>query len=197
MRTWIFSILSLIILFPTFCTKQEKMPDTTFMEELLLKNPDSLAFILEEKINPNSLSGEDSMNYIWWLAKTHERQNRSLIKMFMVKKFMAQFQANNAYNNLWGETLYGGENTQQITVMYNQGKFVVGAGIISPFSGNYKRRTENMNTYSPYESYGYINNLSRMVMINFSCHFDFGRKAKTENKRMNNTDSDTGIIQVN
>jgi hypothetical protein len=117
--------------------------------------------------------------------------------MFMVKKFMAQFQANNAYNNLWGETLYGGENTQQITVMYNQGKFVVGAGIISPFSGNYKRRTENMNTYSPYESYGYINNLSRMVMINFSCHFDFGRKAKTENKRMNNTDSDTGIIQVN
>lgn len=79
MRTWIFSILSLIILFPTSCTKQEKMPDTTFMEELLLKNPDSLAFILEEKINPNSLSGEDSMNYIWWLAKTHERQNRSLI----------------------------------------------------------------------------------------------------------------------
>lgn len=117
--------------------------------------------------------------------------------MFMVKKFMAQFQANNAYNNLWGETLYGGENTQQITIMYNQGKFVVGAGIISPFSGNYKRRTENMNTYSPYESYGYINNLSRMVMINFSCHFDFGRKAKTENKRMNNTDSDTGIILVN
>lgn len=117
--------------------------------------------------------------------------------MFTYKKFMAYFQANNAYNNLWGETLFGGENTQQIAVMYNQGKFMVGAGIVSPFSGNYKRTTENMNIYSPYKSYGYINNLSQMVMINFSWNFDFGRKAKSENKRINNTDSDTGIMHAN
>jgi hypothetical protein len=117
--------------------------------------------------------------------------------MFMYKRFMAYFSSNNAYNNLWGETLSGGENMQQFLVNYNQGKFSVGAGVMSPFSNKYKRETENMNVYSPYKSYGYINNLSRMIMINFSWNFDFGRKAKSGNKRINNADSDTGIMRIN
>jgi len=115
---------------------------------------------------------------------------------FMYKKIMAYFSANNAYNNLWGETLSGGEITQQLGAMYNHGKFTIGAGIISPFTKQYKRDTENFNRYSSYKSRGYINNLSRMVMITFSWSFDFGRKAKSENKRINNADSDTGIVYM-
>lgn len=116
---------------------------------------------------------------------------------FMYKKFMAYFSANNAYNNLWGETLSGGETVQQLGIMYNHGKFAIGAGIMSPFSRKYKRETENFNIYSPYKSNDYINNLSRMVMITFSWNFDFGRKAKSGNKRINNSDSDTGIMHMN
>lgn len=88
MRTFIFSILLLIILPSTSCTKQEKMPDLTFMEKLLQENPDSLAFLLEEKINLIFLSGEDRMNYIWWLARTHERQDRSLINDSLIHRVL-------------------------------------------------------------------------------------------------------------
>jgi|AGTN01.3.fsa_nt_gi hypothetical protein len=146
-----------------------------------------------------SLTG--GVNRYWSQGNTYTHNHTNFYYratlMFMYKKFIAYFSSSNAYNNLWGETLLGGENTQQFLVTYNHEKFSVGTGIMSPFSNTYKRRTENRNVYSPYESYGYINNLSRMVMVNFSWNFDFGRKAKSEDKRINNTDSDTGIMRMN
>ena len=146
-----------------------------------------------------SLTG--GVNRYWSKGHTYSHTNTNIYyratAMFMYKKFMAYFSSMSANDNLWGETLSGGENVQQLLVNYNHGKFSIGAGIMSPFSNKYKRRTENMNRYSPYKSDGYINNLSQMILVNFSWNFDFGRKAKSGNKRMNNADSDTGIMRIN
>lgn len=130
-------------------------------------------------------------------SHTHTNYYYRASATFMYKKFMAYFNANSAYDNLWGETVNGGETMHQLALAYNLGKCQLGAGVLSPFSGNYKRKTENRNRFSPYESYGYIDNLARMIMVTFSWNFDFGRKAKSGSKRLNNLDSETGIIMIN
>ena len=56
-----------------------KMPKEELMERLLHEKPDSLALLLEEKVNPCTLSDRDKADYALWLTKTHMMQNRSLI----------------------------------------------------------------------------------------------------------------------
>ena len=56
-----------------------EMPNNEHMEQLLQENPDSLATLLEEKINPNTLSDSDKADYARWLTKTHLKQNRSIM----------------------------------------------------------------------------------------------------------------------
>ncbi|MDR2146894.1 MAG: hypothetical protein LBE91_10595 [Tannerella sp.] len=56
-----------------------EMPKEEVLTRLLRENPDSLANMLEEKINPNMLSDSDKADYAWWLTRTHKRQNRSLM----------------------------------------------------------------------------------------------------------------------
>ena len=55
------------------------MPDDTLMERLLQESPNSLAMLLEGKINPQKLSDADKADYAFWLTKTHKRQQRSLM----------------------------------------------------------------------------------------------------------------------
>lgn len=115
--------------------------------------------------------------------------------MAMYKKFMAMFQIQSRYDNFVGETLQGGENVHMFMIRYNQGKFTAGAGIMMPFSSQYKRETENRNQYAPYLNYGYSNDFSRMLILTFSWNFDFGRKFKSGNKKLNNRDTDSGIMK--
>jgi hypothetical protein len=43
----------------------------------------------------------------------------------------------------------------------------------------------------------YANDFSRMLLLKFAWNFDFGRKAGSVDKRLNNADTDTGIMKVN
>lgn len=129
-------------------------------------------------------------NYTHTLTNFYYRSSVTL----MLDKVLAQFSASNAYDNLWGETMMGGEITQMLMVMYKYDRFTIGGGLMNPISDKYKRKDQNMNKYSSYTSYGYINNLSRMVMLTLNWNFDFGKKGNNSQKRLNNSDRDTGII---
>jgi hypothetical protein len=117
--------------------------------------------------------------------------------MVMYKRFMAIFAANGANDRFSGETMQGGENSHLFMLTYNAGRFTVGAGVMLPFSGKYERYTENRNIYTPAEMHAYANDFSRMLLLKFAWNFDFGRKDGSVNKRLNNTDTDTGIMRVN
>jgi hypothetical protein len=116
--------------------------------------------------------------------------------MAMYKKMRAIFQLNTANDQFHGETMNGGEKSHLFMLSYNGGKYSIAAGIMSPFSNQYKRYSENRNIYMPYEMYTYANDFSRMVLIKFGWNFDFGRKVKSENKRINNSDTDSGIVRT-
>lgn len=117
--------------------------------------------------------------------------------MGMYKKFTAVFQANSAYDRFSGESLNGGENIHLCMFNYNAGKFTVGAGVMMPFSDQYKRYAENRNSYSPMEMHMYANDFSRMLLLKFAWNFNYGRKTKGANKRLNNEDTDPGIMRAN
>lgn len=72
----------------TSCTEQERLPDLSLMESLLKENPDSLAYILEEEIIPETLSDKDKMEYAWWLCNAHHAQNRSLINDSLIHNIL-------------------------------------------------------------------------------------------------------------
>ena len=115
--------------------------------------------------------------------------------MAMYKKFMGMFQIGSPRNNFVGETMHGGENIHLFMVRYNQGKFTAGAGIMLPFSSLYKREDENRNRYAPYKMKSFSTSASRMLLLTFSWNFEFGRKYKGGSKRLNNIDTDAGIVK--
>ncbi|MDR0744179.1 MAG: outer membrane beta-barrel protein [Tannerella sp.] len=117
--------------------------------------------------------------------------------MAMYKKFTAIFQAGSAYDRFSGETLTGGENMHITMLNYNTGKFTAGVGIMLPFSGQYKRYSENRNLYSSAKMDAYANDFSRMLLLKFAWNFNYGRKMKDGSKRLNNTDTDSGVLIVN
>lgn len=117
--------------------------------------------------------------------------------MATYKRVSAIFQANSAYNHFSGETLKEGENIHLFMLSYNGGKYTVGAGIMYPFSSQYKRKEENKNQYAPSLVTMYANDFSRMVLLKFAWNFNYGRKAKYVNKRIHNSDTDTGIMKTN
>lgn len=133
----------------------------------------------------------DGQNY----HHTYTNLYYNLAAMAMYKKFMAMFQIGSRRDNFVGETLHGGENVHLFMLRYNQGKFTAGAGIMLPFSSEYRREDENRNQYAPSRYWGYSNDFSRMLILTFSWNFDFGRKFRSGNKKINNSDSDTGIIK--
>ncbi|MDR2919447.1 MAG: carboxypeptidase-like regulatory domain-containing protein [Tannerella sp.] len=117
--------------------------------------------------------------------------------MGMYKKFSGIFQSYSAYDSFSGESLNGGEKIHLFMLSYNAGKFTVGAGIMLPFSDQYKRYAENRNIYASSKMNMYANDFSRMILLKFAWNFNYGRKAKSGSKRLNNTDTDTGIMRTN
>ena len=115
--------------------------------------------------------------------------------MAIYKKFMAMFQIGSRRDNFVGETLNGGENMHLFMLRYNHGKFTAGAGIMLPFSSEYKREEENRNRFASYNTQALSTSASRMLLLTFSWNFDFGRKYKGGSKKLNNTDTDTGIVK--
>ena len=80
MKKSIFLLLFCCLVVLTAChSSADKMPKEAVMTQLLQENPDSLAMILEEKINPETLSDSAKADYALWLTKTHVKQNRSLM----------------------------------------------------------------------------------------------------------------------
>lgn len=84
----LYILASCILCFLTIsCSKQEHIPNSAFMDKLLVENPDSLANILEE-INAKHLVENEKLDYTWWLANAHLAQDRSLINDSLIQEVL-------------------------------------------------------------------------------------------------------------
>lgn len=112
------------------------------------------------------------------------------------KKFMLMYQMNTNWNRFWGETLEGGENIQMFMAKYNFKNLSLGIGAFNPFSDNWKVQSENWNQYASSKKTSYIKESSRLFVVSVSYSFSFGRTYKAGQKRLNNSDSDSGVMST-
>ena len=54
--------------------------------------------------------------------------------------------------------------------------------------------TQNFNQYAGYTDEYHIDDVARMILVTASWNFSFGRDYKSKSKRMNNSDSDSGVM---
>lgn len=110
------------------------------------------------------------------------------------KKFLFLFGFETNWHWFWGETLYGGENIHFCMAKYNRKNLSFGLSMFNPFVDNYKSSKENWSKHASYKRAQYINESSRLLMVHFSYNFSFGRTIKSAQKRLQNNDSDSGVM---
>ncbi len=110
------------------------------------------------------------------------------------KNWSAFFQLQNHKNNMFGETLDIGENYHLFGVMYKHKQLSLGAMMINPFVNNWKAGSENLNASAPSKNWVYIKETSRLLALKVAYNFNFGRKYQSSQKRLNNEDTDTGVM---
>lgn len=101
------------------------------------------------------------------------------------------------FNRLYGETIHKGENLTVFTLTYTKKRIQIGAGMMFPFTNNYREGTERISTVAPNQSWTYIKEAGQLAFINLNYNFEFGKKHQSGQKRLHNSDADTGIINTN
>lgn len=117
--------------------------------------------------------------------------------MAMYKNWVLMAEMNTSNHTLWGETLTKEEKLHTIMAGYNTEKWSIAAGVLNPFTKKYEQEIENLSRQAPYRQLAYSTNLSPMFMVNVSFNLDFGKKRNGTGRRINNKDTDTGILSGN
>lgn len=114
--------------------------------------------------------------------------------MGMYKNWSAMVQMNTSYQDLWGETITKDEKEHSIAIGYNRDKWSVQAMIVNPFTKKYDNENVNLSGLASSRYVCYTKNFTRALMINVSFNLDFGKNHRESGKRINNSDTDTGIL---
>lgn len=100
-----------------------------------------------------------------------------------------------AQHNLWGETLTIGELTHDIGINYNSEHFGFGIMMVNPFSPHGSRTvTKDLSALAPTSNTAVMQNYRQVLMLNFNVNLDFGSKHREGWKRIDNEDTESGIL---
>jgi hypothetical protein len=81
-------------------------------------------------------------------------------------------------------------------VQYQHKNLALSIGAFNPFVDNYKMDEENRSQYASYKKRNYVNESSRMFMFKINYSFSFGRKYNSAHKRLDNADSESGVMST-
>ena len=127
---------------------------------------------------------------------THTHSNwgfrGSIVGMYKHWTLMADMFTSN--HELWGETINKGESIHTVALGYNKEKWAVQAMMMNPFTDDYHQGVENLSKLAPNKQLAFSKNLTRMFLLNVSFNLDFGKQRQTARKRIDNSDTDTGIL---
>lgn len=97
--------------------------------------------------------------------------------------------------SLWGETLTGQENYQQLELSYRYHDLTVGIGVFNPFMKNYNIPSHNYNEYAGYDRKVHLRNSQNVGVITVSYNIEWG-KQRNVNKRLNNNYDGSGAVNA-
>lgn len=111
------------------------------------------------------------------------------------KQWSLMYQQNSTFNTFWGEQMNGGENTQTVVLNYKYKDWVFGVGMFNPFSKT-EHEVRNYNRYASFRKLNRVDDISHLLVLQLSWNMNFGRKQNGVQKRLNNSDTDAGIMKV-
>lgn len=120
----------------------------------------------------------------------------NLMGIINYKKFSLIGQYSKNKNELFGETIYKGENKTVFMATYTHKRLQLGLGALFPFTNNYKTGKERISKVAPNTSWTYAKELGQMLVLRLNYNFEFGKSYKSSNKRINNSDRESGILNV-
>ena len=145
-----------------------------------------------------TLNGDLSFNQRWVHGINYTHTNRSiggeLTAIFAYKNFTSLLYYQHQGDSFWGETLSEGQKLHMVSVSYRIKNVNLGLRMFNPFKKDHSQMTQNFNQYAGYTDEYHIDDVARMVLVTASWNFSFGRDYKSKNKRMNNSDSDSGVM---
>jgi hypothetical protein len=97
-------------------------------------------------------------------------------------------------NTLAGEIINRGERLHSMNIMYNADSWSIGLGMINPFETEYSQDSKNLSRLTPNYSKVASNDMARIIMLSFSWNINWGVKYDAGRRRMNNNDTDSGIM---
>ena len=112
----------------------------------------------------------------------------------MYKQWMVMVDMSTSYHELWGETLNKGESIHSVALGYNKEKWALQVMVMNPFTKDYHQGVENVSCLAPSKQVAFSRDFCPMFMLNASFNLNFGKQKKTASKRINNDDTDTGIL---
>ncbi len=110
------------------------------------------------------------------------------------KSWVANFSMYTPWDYFYGESLESGERIHSISFGYNKQNYSVILGAFNPFGGTYRRNDQNWSALAPSQSKIYTPNLTQLIFVKASFNVNFGRQFKGGDKRLNNSDNDSGIM---
>jgi hypothetical protein len=145
-----------------------------------------------------SLEGGFARYWSFGNTYTHTYSNFYYNAQFSMdyKKFglMGQFSKNR--NTLRGETIFKGENQTAILATWTHKQLQLGVGMLFPFTNNYKTERERISSIAPYSSRSYVKETGQLLIIRLNYNFEFGKKYNSAQKRINNSDKESGILNM-
>lgn len=112
-----------------------------------------------------------------------------------VKKFTFGLMFYKRAFSFWGETSSEADCFNMLRVGYRLGKVQLGASFSTPFYSTTARyRTKNRSELAPYVSDTRFGDIYPSFRLSFSYHLDFGRKYQSGNRKVNNADNESGIL---
>ena len=112
----------------------------------------------------------------------------------MYKQWVVMADLNTSYHDLEGETITKGETYHTIALGYNKEKWAVQMLVWNPFTDDYHQGIENVSKLAPNKQLAFSKDFTQMVMLNVSFNLFFGKQKQTARKRIDNSDTDTGIL---
>ena len=116
----------------------------------------------------------------------------SIVGMYKQWVFMADM--NTSYHDLEGETITKGETYHTIALGYNKEKWAVQMLVWNPFTDDYHQGIENVSKLAPNKQLAFSKDFTRMIMLNVSFNLSFGKQKQMARKRIENSDTDAGIL---
>lgn len=113
---------------------------------------------------------------------------------FMYKNFTAAFAFQHNSDYFFGERLSTGEEAHLIDVQYRWKRLNIGLRMFNPFQKDYKRKEEDWNKYAGYSYQYHLDDVARMICLTLSWNMSFGRDYKSGGKKMQNRDTDAGVL---